>query len=170
MNAETASAWAAWLAAVIAAVSVFVAVRATLHSKAAVAEARRSADAAEKSVAAAEKSATEARRSADAAERQAAAAEKMIPPPQPKVAWKASRTTSGTFLLRHVGTEAARDVNVTVPGWDPHLVRSAPGPLVRPDGQIVVQVFENAHTPELVEFHVTWDGQADPVSVTLPGW
>ncbi len=170
MNAETAAAWAAWVAAAITAGSAVVAVRANRHSKDSVAEARRSADAAETSAAEARRSADASIRSADAAERQAAAAEAMVPPPQPKVAWKVTRATANTYLLNHTGTEAARNVAVAVPGWDPDLVEQEAGPLVRPGGRLPVRVVETAEMPDLVEFHVTWEGQTEPVVVPLPGW
>lgn len=163
MNAETAAAWAAWLAAAITVGSVVVAVRANRHSKDAVAEARRS-------VAAAESSATEARRSADAADRQADAAEAMIPPAPPKVAWEAARLTQNGYALENVGTETARDVKVSAPGFEPEFVIAAGGAVVGPHGRVSVQVIEVDQTPDLVEFHVTWDGQTEPVAVPIPGW
>ncbi len=169
MNAETAAAWAAWLAAAVTAGSVIIAVRANRHSKDAVAEARRSADAAEKAVIAADKSATEARRSADAAERQAAAAEAMVPPPQPKVAWKASRIGDGYYGLRNVGTDAAVNVTVAAEGYDASGIRVTPAP-VRVLAGATVRVFlaGGAESPEVDELQVSWDGQATPVLVELP--
>lgn len=170
MNAETAAAWAAWVAAVITAGSAVVAVRANRHSKDSVAEARRSATASEASASEAKRSADASIRSADAAERQAAAAEAMIPPPPPKVAWTVTRATAAILMLNNVGTEAARNVDVVVPGYDPDLVEVDGSALVRPGGRLPVRVVEVAEMPEVVEFHVTWDGQTEPVAVPLPGW
>jgi hypothetical protein len=102
--------------------------------------------------------------------RQALAAEAMVPAPPPKVAWKVTRATANIYMLNHTGTEAARNVDVTVPGWDPELVEQDGGALVRPGGRLPVRVTDADEMPDLVEFHVTWDGQADPVVVPLPGW
>jgi hypothetical protein len=169
MNAETAAAWAAWVAAAITAGSAVVAVRANRHSKDSVAEARRSADAAEVSAKEASRSADASVRSADAAERQAVAAEAMVPPEPPKVAWRATRATAAIWMLMNVGSEAARNVDVTVPGWDTDLVEQDGGALVRPGGRLQVRAPEVDEMPPLVEFHVTWDGQSEPVVVPIPG-
>lgn len=176
MDADTAAAWAGWAAAAISTISLAIAVRANRHSRDSVKEAARSATAAEASLTearrsadAAETSSVEARRSADAAERQAAAAEAMIPPPPPKVAWQVSRATAAIWMLTNIGTDAVRNVDVTVPGWDPDLVEQDGGVLVRPGGRMSVRAQEVEEMPPLLEFHVTWDGQAEPMSVLIPG-
>jgi hypothetical protein len=169
MNAETASAWAAWLAAAIAVGSVAVAVRATRHSKDSVAEARRSATAAELSAKEASRSADASIRSADAAERQAVAAEAMVPPPQPKVAWQVSKLGEGDYALRNVGTDTAGNVTVEADGYDPAGIQITPEPgRVLPGVSIRVFLAGGVEAPDVGEFRLRWDGQAEPVVVPLP--
>jgi hypothetical protein len=169
MNAETAAAWAAWIAAAVTAGSVFVAVRANRHSKEAVAEARRSADAAERSITAAEKAANEARRSADAAERQAAAAEKMIPPPQPTVAWQVSKLGESYYALRNVGTDPAENVTIEAVDNPPGTIQITPEPVrVLPGMTIRAFLPGWAELNPVDELIVSWDRLPAPEVVPLP--
>ncbi len=172
MNAETAAAWAGWVAAAVATGSTLIAVRANRHSKESAAAANASVTEARRSADAAEASSVEARRSADAAERQAAAAEAMIPPPTPKVKWDPSKLGEYLYALRNVGTDAAENVKVEARGYEEEgAIRIDPDPGLVPSGATIEVFFAGgAESPDVYECRLAWDGQVEPVLVALPRW
>lgn len=153
----------------VAVVSAVVAVRANRHSKDSVAEARRSADAAEVSATEANRSADASVRSADAAERQAVAAEAMVPPPPPKVAWQVSKLGESDYALRNVGTDAAENVTIEAVDNPPGRIQITPDPVrVLPGATIRAFLPGGAEMEPVDELIVSWDGLPAPEVVPLP--
>ncbi|MER6021826.1 hypothetical protein [Streptomyces anulatus] len=166
--------WPAWLACLAAVVALVISVRAQRDG-------RRSANAAEKSVAAAEASVEEARLSRLASERSATVAEETLADQRreaaerraaeeeasrPQVDLRVEYSGGRTFLLFNHG--AARAENIRAVGEYPAM-RSWPAGLSlggnEPHTFMMAGDYEDP-VPAVIK--VVWDGQDEPVSLRVP--
>ncbi|WP_241837606.1 hypothetical protein [Streptomyces sp. CB02115] len=161
--------WPAWLGCLAAVVALVISTRAQRDG-------RRSANAAEKSVAAAEASVEEVRLSPLASERSATVAEETLADQRreaaeeeasrPRVDLRVEYSGGGMFLLFNQG--AARAENIRAVGEYPAM-RSWPAGLSlggnEPHTFMMAGDYEDP-VPAVIK--VVWDGQDEPVSLRVP--
>ncbi|MFD5642231.1 hypothetical protein ACFWIP_10765 [Streptomyces anulatus] len=166
--------WPAWLACLAAVVALVISIRAQRDG-------RRSANAAEKSVAAAEASVEEARLSRLASERSATVAEETLADQRreaaerraaeeeasrPRVDLRIEYSGGGMFLLYNQG--AARAGNIRAVGEYPAM-RSWPAGLSLGENEpYTFMMAGDYQDPVPAVIKVVWDGQDEPVSLRVP--
>lgn len=166
----------AWAAFVLAAIALWISIRAQRDG-------RRSANAAEKSATAAEASVEEARLSRMAAERSATVAEETLTDQRreaaarqaaeeeanrPRPDFRIERSGRQAFRLRNAGTGPATGITVSDRGR-PYVMDRIAGLTLQPGDAEPFRMLGAAGQPIPGTLYLTWDGQDEEVPVAVPG-
>ncbi|GAA2598166.1 hypothetical protein GCM10010304_51850 [Streptomyces roseoviolaceus] len=167
----------AWAAFALAAIALWISLRAQRDG-------RRSANAAEKSVTAAEASVEEARLSRVASERSATVAEETLADQRreaaarraaeeeasrPRPNFRIERSGRQAFRLRNTGTGPATGITVSNRGR-PYMMDRIVDLTLQPGDAEPFTMLGAAGQPIPGTLYLTWDGQSEEVPVAVPGF
>jgi hypothetical protein len=172
---DIAVAAAAFTALALSALALWLSYRraaaAERRARVAAEDAERSATAAGTSAEAASRSAEEARRGNELVSQhlEQAAVEDAERREASKVIWWVDHRRGDGYDLCNIGTGAARDVSVSVPGHPPALLRDLPqGVTIEPGASHEFVVRPAWPVPRPRHIQVAWKGHDEPLAVPLP--
>jgi hypothetical protein len=91
-----------------------------------------------------------------------------LPLPAPAVAWEIEKMGPEQYRLWNVGTEVATGVAIDMARAPALLDLDLGDGTARPDLPISLVITEYAEAPKPEALRVSWDGQAEPISVPVP--